>query len=73
MSFEYKFNHYSFEIKLLNELIDECRELGAVVFNPHVITVEDGGLGIIDGDQVDAKRRFDPNGVLNPGKLKGWE
>ena len=57
---------------LLEELINQCKELGAVIFNPHVITVEDGGLGVIDSDQVDAKSRFDPQGLLNPGKLKGW-
>ena len=42
------------------------------MFNPHVITVEDGGLGVVDGDQVATKRRFDSKGILNPGKLKGW-
>ena len=56
----------------LEELIASCRELGAVIFNPHVITVEDGGLGIVDGEQVAAKRVHDPAGLLNPGKLKGW-
>jgi len=29
---------------LLEQLMDDCRAHGAVVFNPHVITVEDGGL-----------------------------
>ena len=58
--------------KLLENLICQCRELGAVVFNPHVITVEDGGLGVVDANQVQAKRKFDPRGILNPGKLKGW-
>ena len=56
----------------LQELIDDCRELGAFLFNPHVITVEDGGLGVIDADQVAAKQAYDPNGLLNPGKLRGW-
>ena len=56
----------------LDELMNHCRDLGAVLFNPHVITVEDGGLGVVDVDQVEAKRRFDPKGILNPGKLKGW-
>ena len=51
----------------------DCRDVGAVLFNPHVITVEDGGLGVIDGDQVAAKQRFDPSGLLNPGKLRGWQ
>ena len=57
----------------LDRLMNECREVGAVIFNPHVITVEDGGLGVIDGDQVAAKQRFDPSGLLNPGKLRGWQ
>ena len=56
----------------MNQLISQCRDLGAVIFNPHTITVEDGGLGVIDSDQVQAKSNFDPKGILNPGKLKGW-
>ena len=56
----------------LETLMAHCRSLGAVLFNPHVITVEDGGLGVVDGEQVAAKRRFDPAGLLNPGKLRGW-
>jgi FAD/FMN-containing dehydrogenase len=56
----------------LERLIAQCRDLGAVIFNPHVLTVEDGGLGVIDGEQVAAKRHHDPMGLLNPGKLRGW-
>jgi hypothetical protein len=56
----------------LQDLIDDCRAHGAFVFNPHVITVEGGGLGVIDGDQVAAKVRHDPAGLLNPGKLGGF-
>ena len=56
----------------LAELMSHSKSLGAVLFNPHVITVEDGGLGVIDVDQVETKRRLDPHGLLNPGKLKGW-
>jgi FAD/FMN-containing dehydrogenase len=56
----------------LEALIEECRGLGAVIFDPHAITVEDGGLGVIDADQVEAKARHDPAGLLNPGKLRGW-
>ena len=57
----------------LAALIEHCRELGAFVFNPHVLTVEDGGLGVIDADQVAAKAAYDPAGLLNPGKLRGWQ
>ena len=55
----------------MQDLIEHCKALGAVVFNPHVITVEDGGLGVIDADQVKAKNLYDPVGILNPGKLRG--
>jgi hypothetical protein len=57
----------------LAELMEQCRSLGAVIFNPHVITVEDGGLEVIDADQVAAKAAHDPAGLLNPGKLRGWD
>lgn len=56
----------------LLELMEQARQLGAFLFNPHVLTVEDGGLGVIDADQVAAKRAYDPAGLLNPGKLRGW-
>ena len=56
----------------LNEIISNCKQNGAIIFNPHSLTVEGGGLGVIDSDQVKAKLRFDPKGLLNPGKLEGW-
>jgi len=59
--------------KQLNQIIINCKELGAIIFNPHVLTVEGGGLGVVDSDQVKAKLKFDPKGLLNPGKLEGWE
>ena len=56
----------------LEDLLVQCRQLGAIIFNPHVFTVEDGGLGAIDADQVAAKADHDPAGLMNPGKLRGW-
>jgi FAD/FMN-containing dehydrogenase len=56
----------------LGRLMADCREAGAVIFNPHVISVEAGGLGVVDADQVAAKAAHDPAGLLNPGKLAGW-
>jgi len=56
----------------LNELMAQCRDGGGLLFDPHVLTVEDGGLGVIDAQQVDCKRDLDPLGLLNPGKLRGW-
>ena len=56
----------------LLELMEQCQDEGAVLFDPHVLTVEDGGLGVVDSAQVACKRAFDPGGLLNPGKLRGW-
>jgi len=56
----------------LQALIDQARDLGCILFNPHVLSVEDGGLGVVDADQVAAKAAYDPAGLLNPGKLRGW-
>ena len=56
----------------LGALMDQAGALGCVLFNPHVSTVEDGGLGVVDADQVMAKQTYDPAGLLNPGKLRGW-
>ena len=56
----------------LERLISQLREAGAILFNPHAVTVEDGGLGVVDADQVAAKAAYDPAGLLNPGKLRGW-
>jgi len=58
--------------KHLNEIMADCNSLGAIIFNPHVLTVEGGGLGVTDSDQVKAKQIYDPKGLLNPGKLGGW-
>jgi FAD/FMN-containing dehydrogenase len=60
------------EAAALAELIDFCRGHGAVIFDPHVLTVEEGGLGVVDANQVAAKAAHDPAGLLNPGKLRGW-
>lgn len=56
----------------LAAVMETAQALGCVIFNPHVITVEDGGLGVVDADQVQAKQTYDPTGLLNPGKLRGW-
>jgi FAD/FMN-containing dehydrogenase len=57
----------------LEALMQDCVDLGARCFDPHMVTVEAGGLGLVDADQVAAKRRHDPAGLLNPGKLAGWD
>jgi hypothetical protein len=45
---------------------------GCVVFNPHVVTIEDGGMKTIDEAQIAFKREADPHGLMNPGKTRGW-
>jgi FAD/FMN-containing dehydrogenase len=59
-------------VEALADLIDHCRGLGVLVFDPHECSVEDGGMGQIDPAQVAAKSAHDPAGLLNPGKLRGW-
>ena len=53
----------------LNEMIDFCREIGVLVANPHVNNVEGGGRYRADNVQLLAKQRYDPKGLLNPGKM----
>ena len=53
----------------LNEMIDFCREIGVWVANPHVNNVEGGGRYRADNVQLLAKLRYDPKGLLNPGKM----
>ena len=53
----------------LNELIDFCRQIGVFVANPHVNNVEGGGRYRADNVQLLAKQRYDPKGLLNPGKM----
>jgi FAD/FMN-containing dehydrogenase len=55
--------------KRLNEIIDYCREIGVFVANPHVNNVEGGGRYRADNVQLLAKQRYDPKGLLNPGKM----
>jgi hypothetical protein len=55
--------------KRLNEMIDYCRAIGVFVANPHVNYVEDGGRFRADNIQLRAKQKYDPRGLLNPGKM----
>lgn len=57
----------------LNELIDFCREIGVIVANPHVNNVEGGGRYRPDNIQLLAKQRYDPKGLLNPGKMATFQ
>jgi FAD/FMN-containing dehydrogenase len=56
----------------LEEIMRLHEEAGAVIFNPHTFTLEDGGMKRVDQDQLDFKRQADPKGLLNPGKMAAW-
>ncbi len=55
------------------EIIREMEEQdGCMIFDPHVITIEDGGMKDIDSTQIEFKKEADPYGLMNPGKTRGW-
>mgnify|MGYP001029986025 CR=1 FL=1 len=57
----------------LDEVIAIHEELGAMNFNPHRYTLEEGGRQAVDERQLDFKREADPKGLLNPGKMISWD
>jgi hypothetical protein len=57
----------------LDELMQIHRDHGVAIANPHVYIVEDGKQGRINPAVVAMKARLDPQGLLNPGKLRGWD
>ncbi len=57
----------------LDEIIRLHEEAGALIFNPHRYTLEEGGRQSTDQRQLDFKREADPKGLLNPGKMIAWD
>ncbi|MEM1274793.1 MAG: FAD-binding oxidoreductase [Pseudomonadota bacterium] len=57
----------------LDEIIDTHEAMGAMNFNPHRYTLEEGGRQTVDQRQLEFKREADPKGLLNPGKMIAWE
>ncbi|MCX6597625.1 MAG: FAD-binding oxidoreductase [Acidobacteria bacterium] len=57
----------------LNEMIAYCREIGVFIANPHVNYLEDSGRYRADNIQLNAKQRYDPQGLLNPGKMLSFK
>jgi FAD/FMN-containing dehydrogenase len=53
----------------LNDMIAYCRSIGVFVANPHVNYLEDAGRFRADNIQLLAKQKYDPRGLLNPGKM----
>jgi hypothetical protein len=61
-----------FDKDRLYEIMGEFEADGCLVFDNHVVTIEDGGMKEIDTAQIDFKRVADPHGLMNPGKTRGW-
>lgn len=56
----------------LNEIISYHEERGATIFNPHTYILEDGGMKKVNLEQLEFKKKVDPYGLLNPGKMRGY-
>ncbi len=57
----------------LDEIIRHHEDHGCPVFNPHAFTLEEGGMKQVDRSHLAFKREADPLGLLNPGKMIGWD
>jgi hypothetical protein len=57
----------------LRAIIDRHNAAGCPIFNPHEYTLEGGGMKKVDQAQLAFKREADPLGLLNPGKMIGWD
>ena len=57
----------------LDEIVRLHEEAGAMIFNPHRYTLEEGGRQAVDDRQLSFKREADPKGLLNPGKMIAWD
>ncbi len=57
----------------LDEIIRLHEEAGAMIFNPHRYTLEEGGRQTVDDRQLAFKKEADPKGLLNPGKMIAWD
>lgn len=57
----------------LDEIVRLHEEAGAMIFNPHRYTLEEGGRQTVDDRQLRFKREADPKGLLNPGKMIAWD
>ncbi|MEM1236209.1 MAG: FAD-binding oxidoreductase [Pseudomonadota bacterium] len=57
----------------LDEIVAIHEANGAMNFNPHRYTLEEGGRQSVDERQLEFKREADPKGLLNPGKMIAWD
>jgi len=54
----------------LNEIMRSFEDDGCVLNNPHIFKLEDGGRFDPEGRKMAFRRRVDPHGLMNPGKLR---
>lgn len=57
----------------LHEIMAQADAAGIQVSNPHSWVLNNAGWKQIDAPQPEFKRLADPLGLMNPGKLLGWE
>jgi len=57
----------------LDEIVRIHEDAGAMIFNPHRYTLEEGGRQTVDDRQLRFKQEADPKGLLNPGKMIAWD
>jgi FAD/FMN-containing dehydrogenase len=57
----------------LDEIVKAHEKAGAMIFNPHRYSLEEGGRQHADPTQLSFKKEADPKGLLNPGKMITWD
>lgn len=57
----------------LKEIITYHESQGVFIANPHTYILEDGGMKVVDHNQLNFKRMVDPYGLMNPDKMRGWQ
>ena len=57
----------------LDQVVGELEAMGCVCYNPHAYTYEEGNYTGPCPDRLALKRQADPKGLLNPGKMIGWD
>ncbi len=62
-----------FDAAQLDALKRSFESDGCWIFDPHTWVLEDGGMKQVDETQLAFKRHTDPQGLMNPGKMRAWD
>lgn len=57
----------------LDRLVKAHEALGIRIANAHTWLLQNGGMKKIDDAQFEFRKRHDPYGLCNPGKMAGWQ